>query len=123
MHLNLGYFRALRRGGFPADDAVLPACSYGRTVPTPLQACTLSYDRLSVCRQHHEFSIKALEGNVPFEAADSWFAYIATLDAGDVWTDPTVWIKANPRLGVTVKMEYLHRQVDEATGLAHLTRL
>ena len=51
---------------------------------------------------------------MPPEAGDSWFAYIATLDAGDDWTDPTVWIKANPSLGVTVKMEDLRRQVDEA---------
>ena len=31
-----------------------------------------------------------------------------------VWTDPAVWIKANPSLGVTVKIEDLKRQVDEA---------
>ena len=48
------------------------------------------------------------------EAADSWFAYIATIDAGDDWTNPDVWIKANPSLGVTVKVEDLKRQVDEA---------
>jgi len=75
---------------------------------------TGGHDRHSVCRQHHEFSIKALEGSVPPEAADSWFAYIATLDPGDDRTDPTVWIKANPSLGVTVKVEDLRRQIDEA---------
>ena len=58
--------------------------------------------------------MKALEGTIPTEASDSWFAYIATVDAGDDWTDPAVWIKANPSLGVTVKIEDLKRQVDEA---------
>jgi phage terminase large subunit-like protein len=71
-------------------------------------------DRHSVCRQHHEFSRKALEGSIPDEAADSWFAFIATIDEGDDWTDPAVWIKANPSLGVTVKAEDLKRQIDEA---------
>jgi phage terminase large subunit-like protein len=75
---------------------------------------TAGHDRHSVCRQHHEFSVKALEGTIPTEASDSWFAYIATLDEGDDWTDPRVWIKANPSLGVTVKADDLKRQVDEA---------
>jgi phage terminase large subunit-like protein len=74
----------------------------------------LGHDRHSVCRQHHEFSIRALEGIIPRQTADSWFAYIATIDEGDDWTDPTVWIKANPSLDVTVKRDDLKRQVDEA---------
>jgi hypothetical protein len=36
---------------------------------------TADHDRHSVCWQHHEFSVKALEGTLPAEAADSWFAY------------------------------------------------
>ena len=55
-----------------------------------------------------------LEGSVPHEASDSWFAYIATIDAGDDWMNPAVWIKANPSLGITVKVEDLKRQVEEA---------
>jgi phage terminase large subunit-like protein len=74
-----------------------------RRQPIIFEITTAGHDRLSVCRQHPEFSIKALEGSVPPEAGDSWFAYIATLDPGDDWTDSSVWIKANPSLGVTVK--------------------
>ncbi len=48
------------------------------------------------------------------ESSDSWFACIACLDVGDDWTGPTVWIKANPSLGVTVKADELRRQIDEA---------
>ena len=85
-----------------------------RRQPLMFEITTAGHDRHSVCRQHHEFSVKALEGTIPTEASDSWFAYIATIDAGDDWTDPAVWIKANPSLGVTVKIEDLKRQVDEA---------
>ena len=85
-----------------------------RRQPLIFEITTAGHDRHSVCWQHHEFSVKALEGTMPAEAADSWFAYIATIDPGDDWTDPAVWIKANPSLGVTVKVSDLKRQVDEA---------
>ena len=85
-----------------------------RRQPLVFEITTAGHDRQSVCWQHHEFSVKALEGGVPTEASDSWFAYIATIDAGDDWTNPAVWIKANPSLGVTVKVEDLKRQVEEA---------
>ena len=85
-----------------------------RRQPLVFEITTAGYDRQSVCWQHHEFSVKTLEGTVPPEAADSWFAFIATIDPGDDWTNPAVWIKANPSLGVTVKVEDLKRQVEEA---------
>ncbi len=85
-----------------------------RREPLIFEITTAGYNRQSVCFQHHEFSIKVLEGTVPREAADSWFAFIATIDPGDDWTNPDVWIKANPSLGITVKVEDLKRQVDEA---------
>ena len=85
-----------------------------RRQPLIFEITTAGHDRHSVCWQHHEFSVKALERTMPAASADSWFAYIATIDLGDDWTDPTVWIKANPSLGVTVKVEDLKRQVEEA---------
>jgi phage terminase large subunit-like protein len=72
------------------------------------------YDRTSVCWQHHDYSVKVLEGVI---ANDSWFAYIAALDEGDDWTDEAVWPKANPLLGVTVTLRYLREQVQEALDM------
>jgi phage terminase large subunit-like protein len=85
-----------------------------RREPLIFEITTAGYNRQSVCFQHHEFSVKVLERSVPVEASDSWFAYIATIDEGDDWTNPNIWIKANPSLGVTVKADDLKRQVDEA---------
>ncbi|MDE2030166.1 MAG: terminase large subunit [Alphaproteobacteria bacterium] len=85
-----------------------------RRQPLIFEITTAGHDRQSVCWQHHEFSVKALEGSISAETADSWFAYIATIDDGDDWTNPAVWIKANPSLDVTVKTEDLKRQVEEA---------
>ena len=85
-----------------------------RRQPLIFEITTAGHDRQSVCWQHHEFSVKALEGSVPTDASDTWFAFIATIDEDDDWTNPAVWIKANPSLGVTVKVDDLKRQVEEA---------
>lgn len=45
---------------------------------------------------------------------DATFAYIATIDAGDRWDDPRAWAKANPNLGVSVKLDDLQRMATKA---------
>jgi len=42
------------------------------------------------------------------------FALIYGLDEGDDWTQPEMWAKANPNLGVSVSIEYLEAQVASA---------
>lgn len=59
-----------------------------------------------VCEEVDEYSIKVLKGEVP---DDSWFAYIACLDEDDEWDNEATWIKANPNLGVSVKLDDLQR--------------
>lgn len=54
---------------------------------------------------------RMLDGSVP---ADRLFGVIYTLDDGDDWTDPKVWPKANPNLGVSVSVDYLDAQVAQA---------
>ena len=68
-------------------------------------------DQQSVYGTENTYAIKVLEGIVK---DDSYFAYIATLDKTDLWDDPKVWIKANPNLGVSVKMSDLKRQALKA---------
>ena len=72
------------------------------------------FDRHSVCWQHHAYSRQVLAGALP---NDAWFAYVASLDAGDEWTDERVWPKANPLLDVTVTRRYLREQVQEARDM------
>lgn len=90
------------------------------------------WDKTTVCWAHHEYSLKVLEG---LAENDQWFGYIATLDACDdcraagktaptpdceacdKWTDESVWVKANPNLGVSIGMKYLREQVREAQGM------
>ena len=45
---------------------------------------------------------------------DSLFALVFTLDEEDDFTDPSVWIKANPSLEVSISSEYLARELTQA---------
>ena len=48
---------------------------------------------------------------------DSWFAYLARLDAGDAWEDEANWPKANPGLGVSPNWEEMRRQFTLAKNM------
>lgn len=78
----------------------------------------------SVYAQENDYATKVAEGVVE---DDSVFAYIATIDKEDRWDDPKVWIKANPNLGVSVKLDDLERQALKAkkspSALAAFKRL
>ena len=67
-----------------------------------------------ICFEHHDYSIKVLEGIVQ---DDSWFAFIAAADEDDDWTDPAVWRKANPSFGLSVKEDDLARKAEKAIAL------
>ncbi len=104
----------------------------GRRQALIFEITNSGYDRNSVCWNHHDYSVKVLEGVIE---DDSWFAYVCQLDpceacqkAGrtqpsdgceycDQWTDESVWIKANPCLDVSITRKYLREQVREAVGM------
>lgn len=67
----------------------------------------------SVYASEHSYAIDLLEGLL---ANDNMFAFIATIDEGDSWSDPTSWEKANPNLGISVKLDDLERQAEKAKG-------
>lgn len=73
------------------------------------------FDRKSVCRSEHEYTVKVVSGEVENEA---WFGFIASLDEDDQpFTDETCWIKANPNLGVSIQKPFIREQVVEAQGM------
>ncbi len=45
---------------------------------------------------------------------DTFFAVVYTLDEGDDWEDPKVWLKPNPNLGVSVDPVTLQAKIDKA---------
>lgn len=43
-----------------------------------------------------------------------WFGLLYSVDPGDEWSDPEVWGKANPMLGVSVTSQAIQHMADEA---------
>lgn len=118
------------RDGMVVDK--LRAGTKGRRQALIFEITNSGYDRHSICYQHHEYSLKVLQGVLE---NDEWFAYVCALDPCpahraegamqphegcadcDDWRDSRVWIKANPTLGVTITERYLAEQVREAEGM------
>jgi phage terminase large subunit-like protein len=48
------------------------------------------------------------------EDSHRWFGLLYSVDPGDEWSDPAVWGKANPMLGVSVTTEAIQHMADEA---------
>ena len=93
---------------------VLETATGARRQPLLFEITTAGYDRHSICFEHHDYAIKLLEGTLQ---DDSWFAFIASADEGDDWTDPQVWRKANPSFGLSVKEDDLARKAEKAIAL------
>lgn len=72
---------------------------------------TAGSNRESPCGELQDYCEKVLDGVLQ---DDSLFAWIFTLDEGDDWRDEAAWPKANPNLGVSVKVDYLRDQLAKA---------
>lgn len=72
-------------------------------------------DLTSTCGKYHTLAEKVCAGEVD---DDEFFAYVCGLDDGeDPFEDESCWIKANPSLGVTIKLEYLRSRINRARNL------
>jgi len=90
---------------------VLQTATGSRRQPLTFVITTAGYDRHSICWEQHDYGIKVLEGIIE---DDTFFSYIAALDEGDDWKDRSVWVKANPNLGVSVKVESIEQDCAKA---------
>lgn len=83
---------------------VLETATAARRQPLIWAITTAGFNRDGICYELREYSVQVLEGLV---RDDRWFAFVATIDEGDDPFDETVWIKANPNLGISVKLDDL----------------
>lgn len=92
---------------------VLETATSSRRQPMLLAITTAGVDQTSICYENHLYAEKVLKGTVQ---DDSYFAFIATIDKEDMenWDDPKVWAKANPNLGISVKLDDLNRKASKA---------
>ena len=72
------------------------------------------YSREKPCVKQQDFGEKILEGTIKSE---NTFYINWTIDAGDLWSDPSTWAKANPNLGVSKHVKYMEDMCEEAKEL------
>jgi len=85
---------------------VLETATGSRRQPLMLAITTAGVDRESLCYQLHDYTEKVVSGVVE---DDTFFGVVYTLDEGDDWEDEGNWIKANPNLRVSKKIDDMRR--------------
>jgi phage terminase large subunit-like protein len=97
---------------------VMDSAVGARSQPLLLIITTAGFNVQSACYLERDYAIKVLEGTIE---DDSYFAIIYTLDRDettgelfDDWTNPKVWIKANPNLGVSLYEKDMKRMCRKA---------
>lgn len=105
---------------------VLETATGSRRQPLMLGITTAGSDTQSLCWQLHDYTEKILAGILE---DDSFFGIVYTLDQAekddegniirpaDDWEDETVWVKANPNLGISKKVEDMQRKALRAKAM------
>ena len=85
---------------------VIETATGSRSQPLLLSITTSGSDQAGVCYEQRTYVTKLAERVISDE---TYFGIIYTIDDGDDWTKTAVWRKANPNLGVSVKIDDLKR--------------
>lgn len=83
-----------------------------RREPLIVHITTSDYEREgSICNEKHDYACKVRDGVID---DPSFLPVIYEASKDDDWTDPAVWEKANPNLGVCLSREFLARGCQRA---------
>jgi phage terminase large subunit-like protein len=93
---------------------VLETATGSREQPLQVAITTAGSDRSGICYEVRTHLTKVLERVFVDE---TFFGIIYALDVDDDWTDERLWIKPNPNLGVSVKLDDLQRKADKARSM------
>jgi phage terminase large subunit-like protein len=90
---------------------VLLTATGARRQPLIFAITTAGFDmsEASICWLQHEYAEKVLAGEIK---DDAFFAFIASLDPEDNWEEESNWIKANPNLMVSLKIEDIREEAE-----------
>lgn len=83
-----------------------------RSQPIFIAITTAGYDRESICYEQHTYA-RSIERGENTEDIH-YYPYIRSADIEDDWTDPAVWRKANPSLGITIPEDTFAQECREA---------
>jgi phage terminase large subunit-like protein len=99
------------------DTLATGQASEGRKQALLIFLTTADYERVSVCNERHDYARKVCRGS----AKDSrFFPVLYEADKKEDWTDPKLWARVNPNLGVSVSKSYLEREAQKALDMPAL---
>ncbi len=82
-----------------------------RAQPLTVVLTTAGYDRHTICWEQHDYAEKVRDAIVD---DPSFLPVLYFADVDDDWTDPKVWAKANPNLGISVSEDFLAAECQKA---------
>ncbi len=93
---------------------LLDTATGARRQPMLVQLTTAGVRGESIGREQYDYSAQVLDQTLD---DDTFFAFITEVEDGDDWRDEDVWWKANPNLGVSVKLEDMRRKAIKAKAV------
>ena len=93
---------------------VVETATGSREQPLIIGITTAGSNRAGICYEQRDYVAKILRRAVTDE---TYFGIIYTIDTDDDWTDPAMWAKANPNLGVSVFIDDLNRKCEKAKAM------
>lgn len=92
---------------------VLHTSTGSRVQPLIIHITTSDYNRESICNEKYNHACKVRDGYPD----NSFLPVIYEALPDDDWTDPKIWKKANPNLGISISKEYIERECKSAQEL------
>ena len=92
-------------------DVMTKGSGDARMQPLYFLITTAGTDTNSICYETHQKAKDILEGR---KIDPTFYPVIYGADESDDWTDPKVWRKANPSLGITVAIDKVQAACDSA---------
>ncbi len=92
-------------------DVMTKGSGDARMQPLYFLITTAGTDTKSICYETHQKAKDIIEGR---KIDPTFYPVIYGADEGDDWTDPKVWKKANPSLGVTVGIDKVKAACESA---------
>ena len=93
-------------------DVMTKGSGDARTQPLYFLITTAGTDTNSICYETHQKAKDIIEGR---KIDPTFYPVIYGAEESDDWTDPKVWKKANPSLGITVAMEKVKTACESAS--------
>lgn len=90
---------------------VLETSTIARQQPLIVYLTTADFWRESICNEKYQYAKNVRDGTV---VDPTFLPVVYEASREDDWTDPDVWYKANPNLGVTITEDALREQCEKA---------